>query len=200
MNNLKELRKVHGLTGVEVARRLDIPVNTYRRYESGERGMSVELIDKFSKFYKVTADAVLGLTNAELPKYNPQMHKIRVIGNIAAGTPILAEENTVGYTYADIDEGYDHIALKVCGNSMNAANIPDGSTVIVRLQPQVENGEIAAVRVDSDSATVKRVSREGSIIHLIPQSYDPEYTTQTYDTRTTNIDIIGKVVECTTKF
>ena len=97
------------------------------------------------------------------------MHKIPILGDIAAGLPIFAEENIEGYTYTELNHGGKYFALRVKGDSMTAANIPDGSLVTVRVQPQVENGEIAAVRVNDDTFTIKYFKQNENIIQLIPK-------------------------------
>ena len=83
---------------------------------------------------------------------------------------------------------------------MTAANIPDDSVVIVRRQQAVNNGEIAAIRVNDDRATVKRFKQDKNIVQLIPQSYNPDHQIQIYDLKTDKIDVLGKVVECKTYF
>ena len=83
---------------------------------------------------------------------------------------------------------------------MTAANIPDGSLVTVRVQPQVENGEIAAVRVNDDTFTIKYFKQNENIIQLIPKSYNPEQEIQIYDLKKDKIDIVGKIMECKVEF
>ena len=94
----------------------------------------------------------------------------------------------------------EYFALRIKGDSMTAANIPDGSLVTVRVQPQVENGEIAAVRVNNENVTVKRFKKDKNIVQLIPQSYNPEHQIQIYDLKSDKIDVVGKVVECKVEF
>ena len=132
--------------------------------------------------------------------YNPIIHKIPILGRIAAGLPLYAEEHIEGYTYTEHNGGAEYFALRVKGDSMNAALINDGSLIIVRRQPEVENGQIAVVRVEKDDATVKRFRQDGDTVQLIPQSYNPTHQTQIYDLKNTNIEIIGKVVECKVEF
>lgn len=132
--------------------------------------------------------------------YNPTVHKIPVLGYISAGLPLYADEHIIDYTYTDLNGGAEYFALKVKGDSMNAAQINDGNTVIVRVQPIVENGDIAVVRVDGDEATIKRFKRDGDEVQLIPQSYNPEHSIQSYNLKKTKIDVVGKVVECKIEF
>lgn len=88
---------------------------------------------------------------------------VPLLGAIAAGTPILAEENIEEYYTVD-NSLRASFALRVRGDSMIDANIFDGDIAFFVQQPDVENGEIAAVVID-DSATLKKVYHtDGSIV------------------------------------
>lgn len=132
--------------------------------------------------------------------YNPVVHKIPILGYISAGLPLFAEEHIEDYTYTEYNGGADYFALRVSGDSMNAAKITEGSLVICRCQDVVENGEIAVVLVGGCDATVKRFRRDGDLVQLIPQSYNPVHQIQIYDLKTTPIRVLGKVVECKITF
>ena len=122
-------------------------------------------------------------------------HKIPILGKIAAGLPIVADEYIIGYTYTERNGDNTYFALQVEGDSMNAARIDDGDIIIIRKTPQVENGEIAAVMVNDENATIKKYRQEGNIVHLIPWSNNPVHDIQIYNLRKDKIRIIGKVVE-----
>lgn len=95
----------------------------------------------------------------------PQMQKIPLVGHIACGQPITAEENLEGYVEAPAEKQID-FALTCHGDNMIDAGIHDGDTVYIRKQKEVENGQIAAVRIGGE-ATLKRVyyyPDEGKII------------------------------------
>ena len=95
----------------------------------------------------------------------PKMQKVPLIGHIACGQPITAEENLEGYVDAPAEKQID-FALTCHGDSMIDAGIHDGDTVYIRKQEEVENGQIAAVRI-SGEATLKRVyyyHTEGKVI------------------------------------
>jgi repressor LexA len=116
---------------------------------------------------------------------------IPIVGDIAAGGPILAEENIEGYLTA-VDEaviakGGAFFALRVKGESMIDAGILSGDYVIVRQQPTVENGEIAAALLDNE-ATVKRFYREADHVRLQPAN------TQMGPILVRQVQILGKVV------
>ena len=91
----------------------------------------------------------------------------------------------------------EYLALRVKGDSM-APKISEGDVAIIRQQPTVENGQIAAVRVADDTATLKKFYQNGSQVTLVP--LNPDYPTQIYDLRETHIDIIGRLVELRAKF
>lgn len=122
-------------------------------------------------------------------------HRIPILGRISAGLPLYAEQHIEGYTLTDLNGGAEYFALRVAGDSMNAARIQDGDILIVRRQDEVENGEVAVVMVGDDDATVKRFYATGSTVTLMPQSTNPDHQPQIYDTTKTSIRVIGKVVE-----
>ena len=134
----------------------------------------------------------------ELPNniypYNPTK-KIPILGRISAGLPLYAEEQLEGYTYTELNNGYEYFALRVCGDSMNAARMQSGDLIIVRKQNMVDNGQIAVVMVDDEDATVKRFYCDKNIVTLQPQSTNPIHRPQIYDVTKTHIRIIGLVVE-----
>ena len=97
---------------------------------------------------------------------------VPLVGSVAAGQPILAEENIEGWLPWEGGEGW--FALRVRGESMKNAGILPGDQVIVRPQPTAENGEIV-VALLGEEATVKRFSRSGGHIRLLPENelFDP---------------------------
>jgi len=95
---------------------------------------------------------------------------IPLLGRVAAGAPLLAEENFEGYF--NLPEMYNSsgvFALKVKGSSMLNAGIFDGDFVIVKMQPTVEQGEIGVALINGE-ATVKRIFLDGNIIRLVPEN------------------------------
>ena len=122
-------------------------------------------------------------------------HRIPILGRISAGLPLYAEQHIEGYTLTDLNGGAEYFALRVSGDSMNAARIQDGDILIVRRQDEVQNGQVAVVMVGDEDATVKRFYATGTTVTLMPQSTNPEHQPQIYDTAKTPIRVIGKVVE-----
>ena len=117
--------------------------------------------------------------------------KIPVIGTIAAGRPIYADEHIE--TYVPCDEDIDaQFGLIIRGDSMIGAEIYDGDIVFIKEQPVVENGQIAAVRID-DEATLKRFYKTPDGCMLV--SENPKYPPMFFNAdNCTEVHIIGLAV------
>ena len=119
---------------------------------------------------------------------DPHANQIPVVGNVAAGSPILAEECIEDYlTFDTQGMSGEHFALRVRGESMLGAGILPGDLVVVHRQQDAYNGEIV-VALFEDEATVKTLSRRGGHTWLLPEN--PDYDPIDGD----HADIIGKVV------
>lgn len=99
------------------------------------------------------------------------VYRIPVVGRVAAGMPILAEENVEELMTLPVDLVGDgeHFILKVCGDSMIQAGIFNGDYIVVRRQPSANNGEIVVAMVE-DEATVKRFYKENGHFRLQPEN------------------------------
>ena len=107
----------------------------------------------------------------------PRPHGVVVplLGRIAAGAPVLADENVEEYLTVPIGfaDGVDHFALRVEGESMIGAGILDGDVVVVRRQDDTDDGDIVAALLPGPAeheATVKRLRREGGRVMLVPEN------------------------------
>lgn len=173
-NRIRELRKQKGITMKQLGAVVGLAESTISQYENGKREPDNETLLRFGEYFGVTVGYLLGVEDAqpEIIPYSPT-HRIPILGRISAGLPLYAEEHIEGYTYTELNGGAEYFALQVSGDSMNAARIQEGDTLIVRRQDVVENGEIAVVIVGDDEATVKRFYKSGSIVTLMPQSTNP---------------------------
>lgn len=206
-NKLREIRKQHHLTMDELANELNKKFNTkisksmISRWETGQTDPSITNVKYLMKLFNVGYSYFIDDLTKTIPSnveyldnHNNHLVRIPILGDIACGTPILAEQNIEGYTTELFDEKPDGtlFTLKCQGDSMEP-KIPNGATVIVREQPTVEDDEIAAVLVDdNEEATLKRIKHIGDQVMLMPenQKYDPIILNKKNPGR-----ILGKVIK-----
>src|SRR5699024_909558 len=157
------------------------------------KGASIDNVLKLSKVLKVSAETLIEEMPSNIYEVNGKIVKIPVIGEIACGDPITANQNVIEY----IDEPIEFLPqgnlfyLKAKGSSMYPT-IPDGSLVLIREQPDVNNNEIGAVLLnDNTEASLKRVKKQGDNIILI--SDNSEYMPIIVD-KENPAKIIGRAV------
>jgi repressor LexA len=128
------------------------------------------------------------------PARDVEVRQLPLLGQIAAGGPLLAEQNVEDYLAVPepLSRGGEEFLLRVKGDSMIQAGILDGDIVVVRRQQTAQNGEIVAALAgddeSADEATVKRFFREDGRVRLQPENdaLEPIYAT--------HVQILGKVV------
>ncbi|OLQ51138.1 XRE family transcriptional regulator [Bacillus paralicheniformis] len=197
-NNLKKQLKRKGISQTMMARDLNIPEMTVSNWVKGKTYPRPDKIQLMADYFGITRTQLTEESPSNLTPIAPQTVPIPVLGTIACGEPILAEENVSEYVYESPDQlpSGNLFYLKAKGTSMEPT-IPDGSYVLVREQPEVENGEIAAVLVNGDTeATLKRIKRQGDIVILMPDNpnYSPFIITPENPAR-----IIGQAIQFTQK-
>ena len=117
--------------------------------------------------------------------------RIPIVGDVAAGAPLLAQENIDGWvTVAGVREGQTVFALRVRGDSMTGAGILDGDLAIIRQQHTAEDGEIVLALVDEEGATIKRWRRHGPTVTL--QAENPAHAPVTLPIE--RVQVQGKVI------
>lgn len=151
---LKEVRTENGYNQEQVADIIGANKSTISRYENGISSPGVSEVSLISDKFNVNFYWLAGMSDEKYRVRN-ELVKVPVVGKIACGFPLLAEENIIDYEYAERNENID-FALIAKGSSMINARIFDGDIVFIRRQNDVEDGEIAAVLID-DEATLKRV-------------------------------------------
>lgn len=206
MFRIKELREKKGLNMKEVSRSLNIPYTTYVNYEKGLREPTSEVLIQLADFFDSSVDYLVGRSsiNERLSLSDPslapnlmpmpKMRRIPLIGSIACGSPILAEEHIEDYI--DIPSHiHADFSLTCKGDSMINARIFDGDIVYIRQQSTVESGEIAAVLIESE-ATLKRVLIYDDHIILAPENptYKPIIC---WHEEMNTVRILGKAVAFT---
>lgn len=197
---LRYLRKLDNITQLELANHIGISKSTVSMYENGQREPDFETLEKFADFFNVPMNTFFpgGQSDGTTKVINnvyalPNSQSIPLVGNIACGSPILAEENISEYVNYPGDINAD-FCLRCKGDSMINARIHDGDIVFIRKQEQVENGQIAAVRI-GDEATLKRVYYTPGSDRITLRPCNPLYPDMEYDgERLNEIDILGKAV------
>lgn len=195
---MKDRRKAIGMSAERLAELLGVSPATVYRYENGDiEKVPGDRLAPIAAALNTTPAYLMGWENDTLPANIipiPETRKIPLVGAIACGKPILAEENIEEYVSIPKELGGD-FALTCRGDSMINARIYDGDIVYIRQQDTVENGEIAAVLIDTD-ATLKRVRILPDRIILEPEN--PMYDPLVYrGEEMNNIRILGKAVAFT---
>lgn len=157
--------------------------------------MRRDKIAALAKALHTTPEYLMGWsTEIEISNlFKIETKKFRLLGNIACGEPIFADEQMDLYVEAGANIQAD-FCLKASGDSMIGARIHDGDIVFIRQQDMVEDGEIAAVLID-DEATLKRVyyDREAGVLQLFAEN--PQYKTMRFSgEELDHIRILGKAV------
>ena len=205
-NRIKDLRcNKLGMSQVSFADALGVSKQTLYKYENNIiTNIPSDKIEEIARICGVSPAYLMGWSEAETEFHSfpsniismPQVKKIPLLGTIACGKPILADENVENYIDMDVDI-HAHFALRCKGDSMINARILDGDIVYIRKQDQVENGEIAAVLIDdgceTSEATLKRVYISKDKIRLCAEN--PSYKDLVFfENEMNKVRIIGKAV------
>ncbi len=166
------------IKAAELSRRTGISKPRLSQYKNGVYVPKADAICAMARVLGVSEGYLLGTTDSPEPDVyiaNAKFKALPVIGEIACGTPVFANEEDDGLVYTDADTDAD-FCLIAKGDSMKDARINNGDTVFIKKMDSVNNGEIAAVIIN-DEATLKRVYYypESSKLMLIPEnsSYEP---------------------------
>lgn len=201
-----------GITQKEVADFVGVSEATVSRWESGHiDNMRRDRIAALSKILRMSPLAIMGIDDTDLSTRLPNMisidartFRVPIVGRVAAGRPIVADEEIIGYEYIDnkySKDDHEYFGLRIVGKSMEPT-IMDGDIVIVRRQNYVENGEIAIVLIDGEEATAKEIKESADGITLIGHNaavYTPHfYSAQ--EVKNLPVQIIGRVVQSIRKF
>ncbi|GKV66735.1 MULTISPECIES: LexA family transcriptional regulator [unclassified Sporosarcina] len=202
-DNLESLIQSRGIDQKILAEKIGVSEMTASNWVRGIKYPRIDKIQALAEFFNVKhSDLVTDQTlisegkPSNLIEVAPPTVRIPVLGKIACGDPILAEENIKGYRYESPDmlPSGTTFYLEATGDSMEPT-IPNGSHVLIREQPEVEYGEIAAVLMNgNEDATLKRVRKQGDTVILMPDNpaHDPYIITEDNPAR-----IIGKAIRFT---
>ena len=199
---IKEARELRRLTQEQLGNALGMNKSTIQRYETGQISkIKIPVLESIAKALNVNPNwLALKSEDMTIKKYPyeianliplPKTKKVPLVGTIACGTPTTAVENIEDYIDMSEDIHAD-VALRCKGDSMINARIFDGDIVYIKQQPDVENGEIAAVLID-DEATLKRVFKHKDSLEL--RAENPTFPSLYYEgSELETIRILGKAV------
>ena len=208
-SNITKFRKSKQLTQKKLADLIGTTNTTICNWEKGVSSVDIDSLYKISKALNVSLGELFDeesfnntyppLTNAKQKELSlmPEqvspvsVQRVPLLGRVAAGQPILAEEDFENYFEVDADIKCD-FCLYVKGDSMKNARINDGDIVFIQQQSDVNNGEIGVVLID-DEATLKRIYKGKNSITLSAENSKYEPIVISADDAM-NVRILGKAV------
>ena len=204
-SRIRNRREELGLSQDELGRRLGYKSrSSINKIELDQRNLTQSKIKAIADALDTTPAYIMGWNEPE-QKFDKEKlrffdnlfpietKRFPLLGNIACGKPIFAEEQFEAYVEAGANIKAD-FCLRAKGDSMTGARIYDGDIVFIRKQEMVDDGEIAAVLID-DEATLKRVyyDQEAGVIQLFAEN--PNYKTMRFSgEELDHIRILGKAV------
>ncbi|MFT9412158.1 LexA family protein [Liquorilactobacillus hordei] len=197
-DNIKRLMERHSVERAKMANDLNVKYTTLTDWINGNTYPRIGSIEKIANYFNVEKSDLIERKPDNIIPVTKTV-KIPLLGEIACGDPILAEENIEEY----IDEPVNYLPSGTCfylrakGDSMKPT-IPNGAKVLIRQQPDIEDDEIAAVLMtDSNEATLKRIKRVDGTMFLMPDN--PEYSPILVN-KDNPARILGKVIRMVIDF
>ena len=173
--NIKRIRTEHGLSQAELGKIAGVSDKAVSTWELGIKTPRMGAVEQMANDFGIAKSAIVddvqstSATSAVPPGFQPmpEMDMVPLVGRIACGTPITAEQNVERIVCVP-SKWRSTFTLTCKGDSMEP-RIHDGDLVAIRKQPEVENGEIAAVRI-GEEATLKHVYLHENFIELRPEN------------------------------
>ena len=190
--NLRHLRRKNGYSQPYLAEYLGYTsFTTIQKWEDGSATPPYKTIKKIAELFNVEVDDIM---NTDMTVRNRT--EIPVLGLVRGGTPILADQNYMGFEHVYPDDAAhgNCFYLEVTGDSMKDARILPGDLIYVRQQDYLDNGDIGVVLIDNE-ATVKYVKYKDDEMILEPanENYSPIILSR-QDLQDKQVRIIGKVL------
>ncbi len=182
MNRIKEVLEEKGVKQTWLADRLNKSYNMVNSYVQNRRQPSLDDLYKVAEILGVEAKQLL-VAGIRKPKVETadntiaQTVKVPLLGEVACGTPIFAEENIEAFIPVSdklIKSSYHYFILRASGDSMDEAGINDGDLVLIRQQQIAKNGDKVVALID-DEATIKEFQNNGNMIVLKPRSKNSKH-------------------------
>ena len=188
---IKYYRKKLGLTQEELGNYVGVQKSAIAKYENGRiENLKRSTIEKLSELFGILPSELLGISATN----NVMSNTTNVIGVIPAGTPLEAIEDIIGeIEYPSRFANKEVFALQIKGDSMNKV-LPDGCIGLFEKTSTLENGEIGAIMVNGDDATVKKFYRLTDSYVLEPLSFNPEQHPLIIKDGTDPVHAIGRLI------
>lgn len=188
---IKYYRKKLGLTQEELGNYVGVQKSAIAKYENGRiENLKRTTIEKLSELFGILPSELLGISATN----NVMSNTTNVIGVVPAGTPLEAIEDIIGeIEYPSRFANKEVFALQIKGDSMNKI-LPDGCIGLFEKTSTLENGEIGAIMVNGDDATVKKFYRLTDSYVLEPVSFNPEQHPLIIKDGTVPVRAIGKLI------
>ena len=168
-SRIRQRREQLGLSQEELAARMGYrSKSSITKLEKGINDLPRAKLEELAADLDTTPAWLMGLVDLPFPPPGfeplPEMVRVPLVGSIACGTPITAEQNIE--CYIGVPAAWHADFALTCHGSSMAPTICDGDIVCIRRQPEVEQGEIAAVRI-GEEATLKHFHRQGETVMLL---------------------------------
>ena len=168
-SRIRQRREQLGLSQEELAARMGYrSKSSITKLEKGINDLPRAKLEELAAALNTTPAWLMGLVDLPSPPPGfeplPEMVRVPLVGSIACGTPITAEQNIE--CYIGVPAAWHADFALTCHGSSMAPTICDGDIVCIRRQPEVEQGEIAAVRI-GEEATLKHFHRQGETVMLL---------------------------------
>lgn len=207
-DNIKRLRTSHDMSQEEFGRIANVSAAAVSAWEKNQKTPRMGPIEKIAEYFHlkksdiIEDQEIVEVAKDRLIDLMAESYRVPVIGSVRCGPG--------GYAYEYIDGEYIAIdaslspaqtrGFRVVGDSMEGDHIFEGDIAVVKLQPEVENGQLAVVVIDNDEGTLKHVYMQydptGVLVRLTLASSNPNYPPRVFSREDINrVTIIGKVVE-----
>ena len=205
-NKIKSLRKQYNMTQDELGAKITATKSMISLWENGRRKVDTVNLQRIANAFNVTTDYLLGrdpIPNDSKSEINYAIPltggvRIPVLGSIVAGIPNTAV--TDYDEWIEISQSLamrgEYFALRIKGDSMEPT-LFDSDIVVIRQQPDIEDGEIAAVSIAGSEATIKRIYHRSDGVDIVGDNVRafPRMFYSNHDIATLPVRIMGKAIE-----
>lgn len=197
-DKIKEYRSYNGWTQAELAKKINVSQQTIGSWEVGRAEPNSEALKTLSTLFGISVDQLLGQKDfsneVEISGAIPEEYTIPILGRIAASSPaglVSDYEGEISIQPSSIKRygRKDIFALRVLGDSMNRI-IPEGAIAIIHKTCDWEDGDICAVTINGDDATLKQVFHTEKGIRFTPLSYSKFHSPWEYVKDEDEVDVI----------